>query len=344
MPSAVPPWSVVPPDEVAPHLLHAASRKEFAGRPVEVRDPGLAASLREQDDAAQWEYAYRWPGPCVVEPTLGYVVVAPGRLVAESLPYYRHIGWPAALPQAPRTRVPAVASLRDTGDVNYYHFLDDVLGRLELFDRVGVPRDVPLLISATLAEQPYFRSALRMSAALRARSWLVQGLDEPVEAGEVWFGKPLPHARRTLEASASLVDPAPAPAGDRRILLVRSPARIRHLTNGAAVAAVCRDAGFEAVDADGLDLAEQVALFRSARHVVGPHGAGLVNLLWRRGADCSLLELFPPDASPAHYAWLCRSFGFGYDALRGTSGSTADGFAVDPDELADALDRLVAAG
>lgn len=341
MTTAPPRWQVEPPELVARGLLHAASRREFAHLQVELDDPVLAASLREQDACPQWEYAYRWQGPCLVEPTLGYVVTGAGRLVAESLPYWRHIGFPAGEPPARSLRVPAVLSLRDTGDTNYYHFLDDVLGRLELADRIGVPDDLPLLVSAELAERPYFTRALARAPRLRARQWLVQPPDTAVEADEVWFLKALPHSRRTLSAAADLLEVPPAdPAADRRVLLVRAAARGRHVRNAAQVERVCRDRGFEVVDTDQLQLDEQIALFGSARHVVGAHGAGLVNLLWRRGAPCSLLELFPPDASPAHYHWLCASFGYAYDALRGTAGSTAEGFDVDPGALARAVDRM----
>ena len=343
MTTAPPHWLVEPPEQVARHLLHAASRREFAHLQVELDDPVLAASLREQDARPQWEYAYRWRGPCVVEPSLGYVITGPGCLVAESLPYWRHIGFPTSEPPATSVRVPALVSLRDTGDTNYYHFLDDVLGRLELADRIGVPDDLPLLVSAALAERPYFAQALARSARLRARQWLVQPPDTAVEADQVWFLKALPHSRRTLSAAAHLLEAPPAdPAADRRVLLVRAASRGRHVRNAAEVEQVCRERGFEVVDADRLALDEQVALFGSARYVVGAHGAGLVNLLWRRGAPCSLLELFPPDASPAHYHWLCASFGYGYDALRGTAGSTAEGFDVDPDALARAVDRMAA--
>lgn len=335
-------WTAEPADRVASHLLHAASRREFAGTPVEVDDPVLAASLEEQNRAAQWEYAYRWPGPVLIEPTHGYVCPAPGRLVLESVPYAWQVGLPPPLPAEPDIRVPAVVSLREDGDGNYYHFLDDLLGRLDLFDRVGVDDRVPLLVRSELTERDYFRCALRLSPRLRRREWLVQRPGSVVEAGEVVFGKALPHARGTLNAVADLFPGAYGdPAGRRRVLLVRDPRRGRHLRGQAAVEQLCRERGFEVVDTDRLDLAEQIELFRGVRHVVAPHGAGLANLLWRRGAPCSLLELFPPDATPAHYHWLCASYGFSYDALRGDVGSAAGGFGVDLDRLADALDRLL---
>lgn len=309
--------------------------------PVPVADPVLARSLAEQDAAPQSEYAYAWREPCLVEPVHGYVVTGPGRLVEESVPYSWHVGLPPQPPGPPAVQVPALVSLRDDGDGNYYHFLDDVLGRLVLFDRLGVDPALPLLIRASLARRPYFVAALAMSPRLRARRWLVQEPGQTVGAGEVVFGKALPHSRSTLEPVADLLQPAPPPGPDegRRVLLVRDPARGRHLRNAAEVQQVCVELGFEVVDADRLDLAAQVALFAAARHVVGPHGAGLVNLLWRRGRPASLLELFPPDASPAHYHWLCSSFGFAYDALRGSEGSTAGGFTVDADRLAAALHR-----
>lgn len=340
-------WPVVTGRELTRHAVRFAVRREFRGLRVATDDPLLDAAMAHENDQSQWEYAFRWPGPVRIEPTHGYVVTADGGLVAESVPYSRYVGMPPPLPDGPVVRVDAVVSLREDGDANYYHFLDDVLGRLELFDRVGVDHRTPLLISARLAGQPYFRSALRLSSALRARTWLVQQPGEVVQAGEVVFGKPLPHARTTLAAVADLFDVPPAdppadPAGGRRVLLVRARARGRYVRNAAAVEAVCRERGFEVVDPDLMDLAEQVEVFSGARYVVGPHGAGLVNLLWRRGAPASLLELFPPESTPAHYQWLCRSFGFTWSGLRGDGGSAADGFTVDPDRVAAALDRLLA--
>lgn len=63
------------------------------------------------------------------------------------------------------------------------------------------------------------------------------------------------------------------------------------------LAAHARSQGLELVVFNGqrdgitLPLAEQAALFRSARMVVGPHGAGLANLLWLNPqADCAVCE------------------------------------------------------
>ena len=83
--------------------------------------------------------------------------------------------------------------------------------------------------------------------------------------------------------------------------------------------------------------------FAGARYVVGIHGAGLVNLIFRQAAPLGLLELFPPDNLQPHYFWICRHYGCRYQALAGAAAPGEQAFRIDPALLRRALALLLAA-
>jgi len=66
-----------------------------------------------------------------------------------------------------------------------------------------------------------------------------------------------------------------------------------------------------------LTLDEQIDLFYNSSHVIGIHGAGLTNIIYRYGAEMSLIELFPPNNIPPHYYWLSKLMKYKYQAIVG---------------------------
>jgi hypothetical protein len=333
-------WRAVRPSRSARFLLYARTAFPFQHLPIPFDDPQIAASFAYYNAAPQHEYTYHYTTPTLIEPTYGYALRGTTRIIPESMPYAREVGYPSWLRQTwrrvtPTRRVirePAVISLREFGDGNYYHFYNDVLGRLALLRRWPWTDDWPLLVSRRLFDAPYFQGALARSPELQGRRWIVQD-DACVRADQAIFCKALPHSKATFDYVRELLHVPPAPHdATLRIFLTRSRARGRVLANAAEVEAVCRAFDFEILDADGLSLDDQIEVFAHARYVIGIHGAGLINLLFRAPAPLSLLELFPPANIPPHYWWLSQHYGFRYDALVGTVGDEPT-FAIDPDRL-----------
>ena len=95
------------------------------------------------------------------------------------------------------------------------------------------------------------------------------------------------------------------------------------------------ESGFEVTDTDGMSLKEQVLLFRDVDLLIGLHGAGLTNIIFRNGRPLKLLEIFPGDHCPSHYRHLCMKFNYGYDSLKGSNMDLSKnrGFHLDPDLL-----------
>jgi len=121
---------------------------------------------------------------------------------------------------------------------------------------------------------------------------------------------------------AKAAHPITVPRGQRKIFLVRGKHRRRTMNNSDEIFAILKAKGFESVDTDLLTVPEQIEMFAHARHVVGIHGAGLINILYRHPEHCSLFEIAEPMVREAHslngqYHNLAVALGFDYGTTMG---------------------------
>lgn len=317
----------------------------------------LDARLRQQFEHknrswTQDEYLLIYEQPCIIEPDYGWALSAENRLIYPSLGFSRvpYLPKPAgkvkSLCDAPLEEYSELVSLRDTGEENYYHFYNDVLAKLFfLEEKLGLSPNVPLLVSKRLYERPYFQYFLA-HPYLRDRRWVVQDA-QYVRSHRTYFCKPLTHTPQYYRRILEMVRPedrAVIGTRDRRIFITRSPKRLRFIENNAEVVGVCQESGFEVLDFDELTLSEQIQAVGQARYVVGIHGAGLANILFRGGRPLGLLEIYPPATYfPFHYIMLANQLGYQYDGLIGLPGTQpfSSGFRVDPAELRQRLTALL---
>lgn len=201
----------------------------------------------------------------------------------------------------------AVCSLVDSRDWcgSYYHWFLDALPRLlyarehsrrsGAVTRLIVPAQLNRWQSASLAwlgieeqqllpYQPVGGGGLAVEQLIAgvAHRWQRQGR-APFDAASPW-------AVRQLADRLSRAVPQPATKLPRRLYLSRRGVVSRGVSNEAEVLNLLAPDGFVLIQPETLSLAEQIALFRDATHVVAPHGASLTNLLHMRQG--SVLELF----------------------------------------------------
>jgi capsular polysaccharide biosynthesis protein len=89
---------------------------------------------------------------------------------------------------------------------------------------------------------------------------------------------------------------------------------------------------------------EQVETFARASHVVAVHGAALTNLIFRKNAPLSLLEIAPGQLPLPYYFYLCRKYGFEYRLMIGDSAESypwRSPFRVDADALAAHIEDML---
>ena len=86
------------------------------------------------------------------------------------------------------------------------------------------------------------------------------------------------------------------------LYISRSDANHRKVVNEEEVADFLENLGFQVLTLTGMPLSEQLELFASAKVVIGPHGAGLTNMMVAP-AKSTLVELMPDD-EVNHCFWL----------------------------------------
>ena len=127
-------------------------------------------------------------------------------------------------------------------------------------------------------------------------------------------------------------------AASKRIYISRADADERQVVNEQEFFSSLEARGFELFRLSELDYRAQVRLFWEADFVVGPHGAGLTNLVYSR-PGATLIELSPSREIRGHFQRLCDDLGLAYErTLCQTIGSS---LIVDIDEVLPLIDRLL---
>jgi hypothetical protein len=235
-------------------------------------------------------------------------------------------------------RIGVLTSLWSDG---YYHWLFDVLPRLELLRRAGAEPE-RLVVSADL---PFQRETLERVGVEPAR-WIAAGPKLHLEA-ETLAVPSLPGDMGTPPAWAhAFLRRALMPSADeegrrRRIYVSRKNSARRRVVDEPRIAEVLAAHGFEPVFPEALSVAEQARLFHSASAVVAPHGAALSNLVFCRPGT-PVVELFTPRYVATCY-WIIAAYGglrYGYvlgDAAPGRTDASAD-IVIPPARLRSALE------
>jgi capsular polysaccharide biosynthesis protein len=288
------------------------------------------------------------PGGRVLGPYRA-VITAGGTLVGELSPYFGTRS-PAQNPvflerrPGPATVIEGrVGVLTARGDVSYYHYLTDVLPRLEILERLD-PSPERLYLPASLPFQRQLLELLQIPSEriidadrvrhLKAGVLVVPGLPDADLKTPPWVVSWLRERLLSREP--------PAPRG-RRLYLSRGRRRgSRIVRNEPEVVDALATLGFEVLDPGAMPVAEQIATFAAADLVVGPHGAALANLAFV-SPGAGVVELFAPDYVQGCYWKICACLpGVTYRYLVGVGKPPRRGRmdGVDSDITIDVADLL----
>ena len=102
--------------------------------------------------------------------------------------------------------------------------------------------------------------------------------------------------------------------GKERVYVSRQRTdRGRMLVNYDETMEILRKRGFESYVLEEMSFKQQVELFMNAEFVVGPHGAGLVNMVF--ADDPTMIELHLRGTVRPHFYFLSEIMGFDYESL-----------------------------
>lgn len=249
-------------------------------------------------------------------------------------------------PASPAGRIgSAVPFTRQKPEINYYHWLTEQLPRLRGVEAyIDATGEVPGILVES--DPPAWVSELLDLSGIpddRRIEWTRKRADIDRLVVPKYTRKANPGPYEPSRADLSWVRerlrgavPGDVSRDRSRLFVTRSDADTRRLENREAVGGMLRRHGFESITPTEYSVAEQIQLFRDADVIVGPHGAGLANILFAESA--TVVELFPSYYLPGYYYVIAELFGFEYRHL---VGSEADPhFRVDVGRLESVIEEL----
>jgi glycosyltransferase involved in cell wall biosynthesis len=333
--------------------LLVSRERRYEGFDSDCGDPELDAEFTlRRKRYRELEYVLR-AEHVTVEPRYGFAFLSPLRVLFESL-NPKCVRWStarASVTALMRARLgdrhfeqmplPSVVSLRDFNETNYWHFFNDLFPKLLMAQEVGIPDDVPALVSRRLTETPFYELVSPIMSTYRPI--VVQEANAYVRADEFFWSATLNNDIRPFDVFLDDLDIQDAPAidevsgRDRIAFITRSPDRVRRVTNIDEIHEICTSLGMEVLDFDDIRATSVPGLMKTFETVVGLHGAGLTNVMFRRGLPTRLGELIMEDWRDSAYSQVAHHFGYQYRALQVRRDVDApkgeDVYRVDPERF-----------
>lgn len=141
-------------------------------------------------------------------------------------------------------------------------------------------------------------------------------------------------------ARVHIAERTSTPPRTLKLYLSRARSHGRRLSNEAAVESIVSSHGYRIVYLESMSVLEQFNLFRQARAVIGPHGAGLANTIFCQDG-LHMLEIMPEHYMVPFYFRLARTCGFSYSLHVGAAASSEEGrmdWSIDEAAFSRALD------
>lgn len=305
-------------------------------------DNPFAKELRSlcdlEDPSWHEQFLYKLPRSVIVEPLHGFVCSG-SHVLAFLQGIDRYVAEQAALPfrlkivLQPKQHVArAVLFRHHYAELNYFHFLNDILSKLTILDRFPEYRQWPWIVSRAQFQTPYFQGFLQR---LKPRTPEIIVQDEvPIEVEELVCVKGMGLTPSWIAQARAILHVSEAPPSrQEKIFLFRNNTTRDVLGNSSQVRDLCEQHGFRAVDTATLTLDEQIELFRNIRFIIAEHGAGLTNLIFRGHHPLGLLELYPPHCKASCYYALAKQLGHDYLGQPMQS-TTSQGLQIDLEALA----------
>ena len=190
---------------------------------------------------------------------------------------------------------------------NYYHWVLEALPRLAIYASAGIAADCIYAPVQKRFQQESLRllgfPASRIIRATRNSHVLFDRL-------AISYSKPACNSRtidflyHSFASHHGISQPK-----ELRVFISRRKRGKREITNDDAVFEVLQPLGFKRYDLERMSVSEQIKLFYNAECVVGPHGAGLVNIAFCRQGT-KVIEINTPYRATtcfvdiAHYRGL----------------------------------------
>jgi capsular polysaccharide biosynthesis protein len=227
---------------------------------------------------------------------------------------------------------------------NFYHWFVDLVGRMLLLP----DWDDKVICADT--RYPYQKETLALLGVAPERIFSLDDYTlyrfKTLSVVSYPRSCPDPHSYAALKEMARRVKPdARERSLPKRVYISRGDVSGRRsIVNEQELLPIFKKYGFRRMIFSNLSLEDQIRAARNADHLIFPHGAAGVNLVFSP-PGIRFMEIMSPRALDASSVCVCQSLGVPYHLLLGempAGDSMQAPFSVEPQALLRALERLVA--
>ncbi|MFD2786686.1 glycosyltransferase family 61 protein [Hymenobacter rubripertinctus] len=327
--------------------LHRQTDDIFAHLPTRFTDPVFSAFVG--DDSKRWTMQESFVvevEDVLLEPERLLGIRAGRELVEQTVVYKHDRQYPYILPYLLRpskvTHLEKAIWYDGSATRNYYHHLVDALISLQQWERSGLPRDTPLLITKKMFDTVYFQYLYQGSPQVRQLNWHVVADAEWVQVKKLYKLQTAsfsPAAWRTMRELYALPSVKPW----RKVFLNRDRKRYgRYLDNESEVVAMLKRHGFEEMFAENLSIEQQAQLFQETEYLVALHGAGMIQQFFMNYAHSHVIEIMPRNYLMPLYYWQAYAMGIRYyDVVVGGDMRDGQEYPVEVAALEAAVERML---
>ncbi|MDF2813897.1 MAG: capsular polysaccharide biosynthesis protein [Paenibacillus sp.] len=236
-------------------------------------------------------------------------LLAPQSLQWRLQPTERHVWKSESLPPL-KVMKESVALLAIKDSAIYYHWMMDVIPRILLLQQSGIHVQRYIVNGS---QQASFQKESLALLGIPASQIIGSGANLHMQAKRLIIPGFKGHVRDKWSCDALRKalkennDIGPVP-GYERIYISREKARKRNVLNEPDVMDLLSQYGFRKVILEAIPLREQIRIFSSASVIVGPHGAGLTNIIFSN-PGATIIEIFSPQLVHTCYPVLSSIVG-----------------------------------
>lgn len=276
----------------------------------------------------------------ILDPDFGWVIMSAREIFKYSFPYTED-PWdhkkrrPNTFNYLKRSRkgkaIPVAASIR-FGWQNYYHFFIDGLTQVKALDEFDPEGRIPLIVPENYLLNrfvaDYFENVYQ-----NKRQIITQSKNQYFLIEELYLFKEEILSDSLIKV-VNQFDQYRKLSNHRKIFINRNYLAGRYISNLNELIPILEKYGFETIESTDLSLLEQVELFSTASHIIGIHGAGLVNSIFKKDGNLKVLEIAPSEEfQPEHYKNICKKFDFDYQFILGEGKDSQNMFTLDVAEF-----------
>ncbi|RQH30273.1 tetratricopeptide repeat protein [Okeania hirsuta] len=219
----------------------------------------------------------------------------------------------------------------------YFHWMVDILPRIEILRRNGINFEEIDWFLVNSTKQPFQQETLRILGIpedkiiesdrypyIQAKKLIVPSFSSHLAWVERWALEF--HRQVFLNGSLSTIlqdgfkrkenQHNQVISYPERIYISRNKAKYRRVINEEKVIDILSEYGFVTIELETLSVVEQASLFANAKVIVSPHGSGLTNIMFC-SPETTVIELVSPNYIKHYYWAIAQQLGLKYYYLVG---------------------------